>query len=63
MVTVTINLWIVAYLVIGACFAWRMAISPQAVVILVLLWPVFAVLVVLAPAINYFVNKRWPPTQ
>lgn len=62
--SVNINLYvalgIAGWLAVGAIFAWRMAISPIAVVVLVLAWPIFLVLLALAPLINYLVNRDLP---
>ena len=62
--TVTVNLWLVIgiflYLVIGATFAYKWAISPTAGIILLLCWPVFGVLAVLALPINWLVNRNIP---
>lgn len=50
---------ILAYLGIGAGFALGLAISWRAWVVFVLLWPIFAVLMVLSPAINWWVNREF----
>jgi hypothetical protein len=62
--TITINLWLIAvvalWLMIGCAFAWKMAISTRAVVVLMIAWPLFVVLIILAPAINWYVNRNIP---
>jgi hypothetical protein len=62
--SVTINgLWFIGallWVLVGSVFAWKLAISGTAVFVLVLLWPIFAVLILLSPAINAVVNRRHP---
>lgn len=61
---VVLNIYVVVaaflWLSIGGIFAWKMAISPIAVFILILAWPLFLVLLVLAPIFNYFINRNLP---
>jgi hypothetical protein len=62
MITISIPLWlplaIIAYIVIGGTFALRWAISTISAVNFFLFWPLFAVLMLLAPIINYFANRN-----
>jgi VIT1/CCC1 family predicted Fe2+/Mn2+ transporter len=60
MIPVWIVLAILAYAIVGAIFARYMAISTGAVIVLVLLWPIFAVLIIAAPVINHFANRNLP---
>ena len=61
--TVTINLWVTAgiilYVAIGGVFAYKLAISATAVFLLVLAWPLFAALMLLAWPINHFTNRNF----
>lgn len=61
--TVTLNLYIVlavvGWVVIGAVFARFLAISPIAVFVIVIAWPIFLLLLLLSPLINAYVNREF----
>lgn len=51
---------VLVYLAIGAVVASRFAISPVALVVIGLLWPVFAVLMLVGLCINAWQAKHPP---
>lgn len=57
----TLAVIILAWIAVGLVFAYCMAISPQAIVVLVLAWPLFLVLIVLSYPLNRYINWRYPP--
>lgn len=49
---------IAAWIIIGILFAHFMAIGTRAVITLIVAWPIFAVLIIAAPIINWYLNNN-----